>query len=154
MTVSSSSFSVAVAQVVALFVECILYGQSTFSLQSHKDLLSNSNTGVYLVSFAICLRILIFRKPHDEPYKFKMIAIALLMFLFATLDVAFGLRLNLDAFVYHNDIPSSESGTQSGVEVAAKQFDQISYWMNVMRFVDCLAQMFIGDGILVSSPTA
>jgi len=54
------------------------------------------------------------------------------------MDVGFGLRHNLDAFVY-----------SFGKEAPAAEFAHISYWVNVMKFADYSAQTFIGDGILV-----
>lgn len=71
----------------------------------------------------------------------KMMVIAALgMLLFGTLDVAFGLRRNLDAFVF-----MYAKGVQP-----ADEFAEISDWVNVMKFADYAVQTFIGDGILVS----
>ena len=69
------------------------------------------------------------------------------MFVFATFDVAFGLRLNLDSFIYRNSEASSTGA--SGVAIAEEEFNQLSYWVNDMRMVDYIAQTFIGDAMLV-----
>ena len=86
------------------------------------------------------MNVLLLKKPHKAPYKYNMIIVALLMFLFATLDVAFGLRHNLDAFIYY-----------TGPGGPKAEFAIISYWVNVMKSADYVAQTFIGDGMLVSS---
>lgn len=67
-----------------------------------------------------------------------MVIAALLMFIFGTMDVAFGLRHNLDAFVY-----------SIGKESAVTVFDNTRYWLNVMKMADFVAQTFVGDAILV-----
>ena len=67
-----------------------------------------------------------------------MVVAALLMFVFGSLDVAFGLRHNIDAFVSIGD--------------PDKVFADISNWINVMKMVDYVAQTFIGDAILVGPP--
>ena len=73
------------------------------------------------------------------------------MFVFATFDVAFGLRLNLDAFIYRNSEASATGA--SGVEIAEEEFNQLSYWVNDMRVVDYIVQTFIGDAMLVRTIT-
>lgn len=67
-----------------------------------------------------------------------MLVAALLMFLFASLDVAFHLRHNLEAFVYFDVHP-------------IETFEQTSNWINVMKMACYVAQTFIGDSILVSA---
>lgn len=52
--------------------------------------------------------------------------------------MAFGLRHNLDAFVYY-----------TGPGGATAEFGDISYWVNVMKSADYVAQTAIGDAILV-----
>ena len=68
------------------------------------------------------MNVLLLRKPRGAPYKYNMIIVALLMFVFATLDVAFGLRHNLDAFIFYHG-PGGPDG----------EFDDISDWVNVMK---------------------
>ena len=58
----------------------------------------------------------------------------------ATLEMAFGLLHNLQAFIWY---------TGSGGAVA--EFEDISNWVNVMRTADYVAQTFIGDGIMVGT---
>ncbi|KAF8652581.1 hypothetical protein AX16_004334 [Volvariella volvacea WC 439] len=95
--------------------------------------------GIYLVTFFSCLRVLLhpedrFKRLRD--INFKMLIAALLMFTFASLDVAFGLRHNLDAFVAYDGDPIEE-------------FEKISYWVNVMKMGCYVAQTFVGDAILL-----
>ncbi len=66
--------------------------------------------------------------------------VALLLFVFATLDVALLLRHVLDAFVWYH-----------GSDGARGEFSDISYWVNVMKTVNYVAQTSIGDGMLVSN---
>lgn len=67
-----------------------------------------------------------------------MVLVAIAMCAFATLDVAFGLIHNLDAFIYY---------TGSGGPIA--EFSLISNWVNVMKSADYFAQTAIGDAMLV-----
>ena len=67
-----------------------------------------------------------------------MVIASVLMFMFASLDVAFGLRHNIEAFVFF----------QGG---AIAEFEDLSYWVNVMKMVDYVGQTFVGDAILVCS---
>ncbi|KAH7889178.1 hypothetical protein F5I97DRAFT_1934143 [Phlebopus sp. FC_14] len=126
-----SDFPVTAAQIVALFSESVLYG-------------------VYLVTLFHCLRALLWSE-SDGRFKsqinWSMLIPALLLCLFATLDVAFGLRHLLDAFVYYQ-----------GPGGPAEELSDISYWVNVMKIystagvrqtVDSVAQTYIGDAILV-----
>ncbi|RDX54760.1 hypothetical protein OH76DRAFT_1340756 [Lentinus brumalis] len=66
-----------------------------------------------------------------------MVVATLAMFTIATLEMAFGLRLNLEAFIYY-----------TGPGGAKGQFAEISNWVNVMKTVDYGAQTFIGDAIM------
>lgn len=107
-------------------------------------------SGVFLVTFSLCMHILLFKSngfpsssAHKKlvsspPIKWNMVLVALAMFVLATLDVAFGLRHNLDAFVYY---------TGSGGAIA--EFSLVSNWVNVMKSADFLAQTAIGDAMLV-----
>ena len=52
--------------------------------------------------------------------------------------MAFGLRHILDAFVFY-----------TGQGGPAEELDDISYWINVMKAADYVAQTAIGDAILV-----
>jgi hypothetical protein len=106
---AAPNFPVTTAQIVALFMECIFYG-------------------AYLVTLGNCLRFLLFTTDRNglsfkRKINWPMLVVALLLALFATLDVAFGLRHNLDAFVYYNGPPEDE-------------LHNISYWVNVMKASD------------------
>ncbi|KAF6752066.1 hypothetical protein DFP72DRAFT_991158 [Ephemerocybe angulata] len=112
-------FEITAAQIVGLFMESVFY-----------------------VTFFSCMRVLLWRdgrlKAWSEMKKMMVIA-ALLMLVFGSLDVAFGLRHNLEAFVYQ---------LAKGVQ-PAEEFGKISKWLNVMKFANYTAQTFIGDGILL-----
>jgi len=68
-----------------------------------------------------------------------MLIAALAMFLFATMDVAFGLRNNIFAFV---------TITDQGKE-PEYAFNDLSEWTNVMKMVNYVGMTFVGDAILV-----
>ncbi|KAJ7931732.1 hypothetical protein B0H13DRAFT_2524736 [Mycena leptocephala] len=120
----SPPFLIDSAQIVGLFMETLLYG-------------------VYLVTLGQCLHALLW-SPAEHRFRAKnkihwpMLVAAILMFTFATLDVAFGLRHNLDAFVYY-----------TGPGGAKEELENISYWVNVMKTADYVAQTCIGDAILI-----
>ncbi|KAH7882637.1 hypothetical protein F5I97DRAFT_1931248 [Phlebopus sp. FC_14] len=121
-TTTMAAFPVTTAQIVALFMECILYG-------------------VHLVTLAQCLRSLLWSDVENRlkrKINWRMLTVALLMGLIATLDVAFGLRHNLDAFVYY-----------TGPGGPTTEFAMISNWVNVMKTVDYIVQNIIGDGMLI-----
>ncbi|KAF9263823.1 hypothetical protein L218DRAFT_944281 [Marasmius fiardii PR-910] len=120
------TFEITAAQIVALFMECILYG-------------------IYLVSFGYCLQAILVEKAYTPSgFRFKsninwtILVFALLLGLVATIDVAFGLRHILDAFVYYK-----------GPGGAAEELQNISYWVNVMKTVDSIVQTYIGDIMLL-----
>jgi len=108
------------AQIVSLFVESVFYG-------------------IFLITFFHCLRVLAWEDGHIKSWKrvhWKMLIASLLMFIFASLDVAFGLRHNIEAFVYF----------QGG---AIEDFERLSDWVSVMKMVDYVCQTFVGDAILL-----
>lgn len=118
-----AEFDITAGQIVGLFMACVFYG-------------------IYLVTFFSCIRVLLWRDGKRKEWSAinkTMVVAALLMLVFASLDVAFGLRHNLDAFVYE-----FAKGQHPKVE-----FAKISKWLNVMKFVNYSAQTFIGDGILL-----
>ncbi|KAF8345147.1 hypothetical protein F5887DRAFT_1282876 [Amanita rubescens] len=120
-------FPLNTAQIVALFVESIFYGQLRIRF------------GMFLITFFHCLRVLVWEDGHIKSWRrlhWKMLVASLLMFIFASLDVAFGLRHNIEAFVYF----------QGG---AIEDFERLSNWVNVMKMVDYVGQTFVGDAILL-----
>ncbi|KAJ3755339.1 hypothetical protein EV360DRAFT_25942, partial [Lentinula raphanica] len=122
-------FPIDTAQIVGLFMESVTYG-------------------IFFTTFLMCLHGLLYSPTHRfhlKPYfkiNYRMLLAALLMFTFASLDVAFGLRHNINAFVTMN-------GDGNGVENAEKVFGDVGNWLNVMKFVDYVAQTFVGDIILI-----
>ena len=110
---SATRFPVDEAQLVALFMESIAYG-------------------VYLVTLGICVRVLLWGRVVGSRMRrtinWPMVAVVALMAVFATLDVALGLRHNLEAFILY-----------SGPGGPDAEFDDISNWVNVMKVtVVCL----------------
>lgn len=102
----STAFPVAEAQLVALFMEAVTYG-------------------IYVVTFALCARALFWNKQGLKSRRtihWPMVVVMVLMAIFATLDLALGLRHNLEAFIFY-----------TGPGGAAAEFDNISYWVNVMK---------------------
>ncbi|KAJ3972865.1 hypothetical protein EV361DRAFT_106699 [Lentinula raphanica] len=126
---SDTKFPIDTAQIVGLFMESVTYG-------------------IFFTTFLMCLHGLLYSPTHRfhlKPYfkiNYRMLLAALLMFTFASLDVAFGLRHNINAFVTMN-------GDGNGVENAEKVFGDVGNWLNVMKFVDYVAQTFVGDIILI-----
>lgn len=153
---AANSFPIDAAQLVGLFMESVLYGWVSWaghfrpwfwthlfpSKDNHSQCpakLTPFLPGVYLVSFFNCIRTLVwfegrFKSWHDLNY--MMLLAAILMFMFATLDVAFHLRHNLEAFIYFRGDPVEE-------------FDQTADWINVIAMVFYVLQTFVGDSILV-----
>ncbi|RPD65719.1 hypothetical protein L226DRAFT_557681 [Lentinus tigrinus ALCF2SS1-7] len=120
---AASSFPLDIAQLVALYMQCIVYG-------------------IVLITVAYGLRVLLWSR--DGHFKSRtqiswvMVGTTVAMFTIATLEMAFGLQHNLQAFIYYK-----------GPGGAIAEFSDISNWVNVMRTADYVAQMFIGDGIMV-----
>ncbi|KAJ3541613.1 hypothetical protein NMY22_g3816 [Coprinellus aureogranulatus] len=116
-------FGITEAQIVGLFMESVFYG-------------------IYLITFFSCMGVLLMKDGHLKEWSAinkMMVTSALLMLIFGSMDVAFGLRQNLDAFVYQ---------FAKGVD-PADEFSRISKWLNVMKFANYSVQTFIGDGILL-----
>ena len=67
------------------------------------------------------------------------LVVALLLFVFATLDVAIQLRHVLYAFIWY-----------TGPGGAIGELSDLSYWLNAMKSVTYNAQTSIADGMLVS----
>lgn len=85
------------------------------------------------------MRVLLWSEGWFKPFRVinkKMFIAAMIMFIFASLDVAFGLRHNLDAFISFQGDPIVE-------------FSKTSNWVNVMKMVCYVMQTFVGDSILV-----
>jgi len=117
---AKESFPIDAAQIVGLFMESVFYG-------------------IFLVSFFSCLRALLWSDGWFKPVHLlnkKMVFASLLMFIFASLDVAFHLRHNLEAFVYFDGDPIDD-------------FDKTSNWINVIKMACYVAQTFVGDSILI-----
>ncbi|RDB21602.1 hypothetical protein Hypma_011203 [Hypsizygus marmoreus] len=96
--------------------------------------------GMFLVTFVGCLRVLLLSDVHKlkapNSINYVMLIPAILMFIFASLDVAFGLQHNIEAFIYFQGDPIEE-------------FNNNSNWLVVMKMVNYVAQTFIGDAILL-----
>jgi hypothetical protein len=90
------------------------------------------------VSFAACIQALIFARDPNAGVNKTMLIVVTFMCLFATLDIAFGLRHVLDAFIWYR-----------GPGGAEEDFEDISNWVNVMKSVIYGLQTLTGDLILV-----
>ncbi|KAI0702043.1 hypothetical protein C8T65DRAFT_579352, partial [Cerioporus squamosus] len=97
--------------------------------------------GMVLITVTYGLRVLLWsRDGHLKSrasINWIMVGATLVMFTIATLEMAFGLQHNLQAFIYYTG-PGGANG----------EFSDISNWVNVMRTADYVAQTFIGDGIM------
>ena len=79
--------------------------------------------GIYLVTLGGCIRSLFWGSSgKKERYNWPLVIVATLIFIFATFDVAFGLRHNLDAFIFYKGAGGPDA-----------EFENISYWVNVMK---------------------
>ncbi|KAF9529971.1 hypothetical protein CPB83DRAFT_764354 [Crepidotus variabilis] len=103
------SFPIDAAQLVGLFMQSIFYGTLLWGDGWFKPL----------------------RLVHK-----KMLLATTLMFIFASLDLAFHLRHNLEAFIYFNGDPIDD-------------FNDSSYWLNVVSMGCYVAQIFVGDAVLL-----
>ncbi|KAJ3553789.1 hypothetical protein NM688_g3430 [Phlebia brevispora] len=115
-----SNFPVDEAQIIALFMESIAYG-------------------AFLVSQGMCYHVLLYdQRGPRRTVNWAMFIITTVMAVFATFDVALGLRHNLEAFIFYAG-PGGPDG----------EFDDISNWVNVMKTVNTQMMSLIGDGMLV-----
>jgi hypothetical protein len=97
-------FPIDEAQIVALFMEAVAYG-------------------IYLVTLGLCVKALFWGSTgQKDRYNWPLVAVAGLMCVFATSDLAFRLLHNLDAFIFYKG--------PGGPDV---EFEDISYWVNVMK---------------------
>ncbi|EKM60639.1 uncharacterized protein PHACADRAFT_246673 [Phanerochaete carnosa HHB-10118-sp] len=99
--------------------------------------------GIFLVTFGLCVKALLCVRDQLvlKPLKdvnWGMFCVAVLMLIFATFDVAFGLRHNLDAFIFY-----------TGPGGPTAEFQDLRSWINIMKTVDFVAQTSIGDAILI-----
>ena len=105
---AEGDFPVDEAQIIALWMEAIAYG-------------------IYLVTLGMCVRVLFWGSTgRRDRYNWPLAIVVGLMFTFATMDVSFGLRHNLDAFIFYHG--------PGGPNV---EFWNISYWVNVMKVYSC-----------------
>ncbi|RPD65740.1 hypothetical protein L226DRAFT_609464 [Lentinus tigrinus ALCF2SS1-7] len=118
-----TSFPIATAQFVALYMQCIFYG-------------------IALVTVAYGLRVLLWsRDGHLKSrasINWVMIGTTVAMFIVATLELAVGFQQNLEAFIYYTG-PGGPTG----------EFLDISNWLSVAKVVDYVVQMMIGDTIML-----
>lgn len=130
-----------VAQILALFMETLFYGTyrglQSISRCAHCSLF-HKNAGLYLVSFGMCMYTMFIVGRSKTRQRVFYFAIAMVMFTFATLDVALLLRHVLDAFIWYH-----------GPGGATEELGDISYWVSAMKTVAYVAQTSIGDAVLV-----
>lgn len=137
---AAGALPVDVAQIVALFLESMFYGQWTFLLANHVTGGSSGMVvGIYLVSFGYCLHSLLYSGKSSSTQRYLLLFVALLLFTVATLDLACLVRLDLDAFIYYK-----------GPGGAIGELSILSLWVNVMKTVAYVAQTSIADAMLAS----
>jgi hypothetical protein len=122
------------------FLEVSYVPVSAPSDDPQADLTCTCVAGIFLVSFFSCMRALLWSDGSFKPFRqvnVKMSIASLVMFIIASLDVAFHLQHNLEAFVWNNGLTPVE------------EFNMTSNWINVMKMGCYVAQPFVGDSILV-----
>ena len=140
----ADAFPVDVAQIVALFLESIFYGEYLSCFVVILYVTEPSRTpGIYLVSFGMCMYLMLVKAPSRQGRRNVFLVVALLLFVFATLDVVLLLVHVLHAFIWYH-----------GPGGAIGEFSDISYWVNAMKIVDYNAQTSIANGMLVSKHPA
>ncbi|KAM5545854.1 hypothetical protein V8D89_000892 [Ganoderma adspersum] len=86
----------------------------------------------------MCMYTMVTRARYRQGKYNLFLVVALLLFVFATLDVALLLRHVLVAFIWYQ-----------GPGGAVAEFSDISYWVNAMKMVTFVAQTSIADGMLI-----
>ena len=94
--------------------------------------------GLYLVTFGMCMYIMLVKSRSRNRQRVIFIVVAVLLGIVATLDVALLLRHVLDAFIWYTG-PGGPNG----------EFSDISYWVNAMKSANYVIQTSIGDAVLV-----
>ena len=107
----------------------------TYFYSQRRVLTLSITSGIFLVTFGMCMHALYESKVSGSIRRYLT---TLLLFLFATLDVAFGLRLVINAFIYYK-----------GPGGAIQELSDISNWVNAMKGVSYSCQTSIADAILV-----
>ncbi|KAJ3735992.1 hypothetical protein DFJ43DRAFT_1150788 [Lentinula guzmanii] len=146
---TQTTFPVDEAQLMSVITEGIFYGEfKIFKINepqsTDRNLTALIYTGIYLVTFFACIHDLLVSHGHDlscvlkrrKDIHVKMIIGAICLLFFATLDLAAGIKLNLRVFL------SLRGNT-------AEDFGDISYWVNVLKMVSFVGQLFTGDTILL-----
>jgi hypothetical protein len=100
-------FGISEAQIVGLWLETLFWG-------------------FFLITFFMCLRTLLFNEEDElkrkEHINWPMLMVALLLFVFATLDVILGFVHNLQAFIFYTGPGGSDA-----------EFTNISDIINIMK---------------------
>ena len=99
----ADAFPVDVAQIVALFLESIFYGEYLSCFVVILYVTEPSRTpGIYLVSFGMCMYLMLVKAPSRQGRRNVFLVVALLLFVFATLDVVLLLVHVLHAFIWYH----------------------------------------------------
>lgn len=127
------------AQLLALFLETLFYGESIVPLKFMTA--QYSAIGILVSTFMSCMKVLFLRKQPSPcgGHNWLFISVSFALFIVATMDIAFGFRHILDAFVYYK-----------GPGGPTEELLDISYWVNVMKGIDTTIQIAIADAFLVS----
>ncbi|THG98801.1 hypothetical protein EW026_g3445 [Hermanssonia centrifuga] len=107
------------AEIVAIFVESVLYG-------------------IFQVTFAACLYILIYKR-RERPLNRPMLWTAVLLWTFATMHIAIDLKRMIDAFYTYRDAP--------GGPIA--YFSKISRLTHVLKSAVYITHTCVSDALVV-----
>ncbi|KAJ8488385.1 hypothetical protein ONZ45_g13973 [Pleurotus djamor] len=119
----TSKFPVTEARIVGFFLECTAFG-------------------IFLITFPLCMRALLWHQGKMRSLgsvNWPMFVAAILLAVFVTFDVIITLIWLVKAFVLNN---------HDG-DAAQQVFTDISNWINVMRTVNFLIPVLIGDLVLI-----
>ncbi|KAJ8464015.1 hypothetical protein ONZ45_g17386 [Pleurotus djamor] len=117
-----ATFGVDESQLIGLFVQAVLYG-------------------FVLFTFPPCVQALLWSNDIRKPYssiQWPMLLIAIVLVVFATLDVTLNMLHAIKAFIFYK-----------GVGGAIEEYTNISDWINIMGTVDVVFPIILGDGVLI-----
>jgi len=115
-----ASLAIATSRLIALFLGCIFYG-------------------IFTISFSLCIWVLVFRNGRDRPVNLVMLIVAILLFVFASSDIAFALVQAIDGFVLY----TGAGGPNQYFSTAGAN------WVNLARLACTGFQTGVADGLLL-----
>ncbi|EGO28969.1 hypothetical protein SERLADRAFT_456273 [Serpula lacrymans var. lacrymans S7.9] len=94
--------------------------------------------GIYLVTLVQCLFALLWsdsKQAMEPKIRWRLLVVAILLFIIATLDIACSLRFNIVAIVYYTG-PGGPAALEGD-------------WLNIMKSVNYVMQTWIGGALLI-----